>query len=227
MTTTTMRRPTTVELSPFTEPVPRVRLRIGVQGGDPLTRAGLRSMLGELHDLEATSGDGHVDIGLVVLDAVTPQGIAALHQLSAVPGVRVVVLLGEVSTEAVALAVQAGAVGLLRRREVTAESLGHLLRSVAAGEAVIPPDLLAALMPRPGAAGPTTTAPRLLAMATLTDRERDVLRMLGDGSDTREIARAMSYSERTVKTIIQDITRRFGLRNRSHAVAYAVRQGLI
>jgi DNA-binding CsgD family transcriptional regulator len=64
-------------------------------------------------------------------------------------------------------------------------------------------------------------------MATLTDRERDVLRMLGDGSDTREIARAMCYSERTVKTVIQDITRRFGLRNRSHAVAYAVRQGLI
>ena len=82
-------------------------------------------------------------------------------------------------------------------------------------------------MPRQGAAGPTATAPRLLAMATLTDRERDVLRMLGDGSDTREIARAMSYSERTVKTIIQDITHRFGLRNRSHAVAFAIRHGLI
>jgi DNA-binding NarL/FixJ family response regulator len=200
-----MRRPTTttaIELPPVTDPAPRVRLRIGVQGGDALTRAGLRSLLGELHDLEAAPADGRPDIGLVVLDAVTPQGIAALHQLSAVAGVRVVVLLGEVSTEAVALAVQAG-------------------------EAVIPTDLLAALMPRQGAAGTTSTAPRLLAMATLTDRERDVLRMLGDGSDTREIARAMSYSERTVKTVIQDITRRFGLRNRSHAVAYAVRQGLI
>jgi DNA-binding NarL/FixJ family response regulator len=61
----------------------------------------------------------------------------------------------------------------------------------------------------------------------LNDREVMVLRMLADGSNTREIAHRLNYSERTVKAIIQDITQRFGLRNRSHAVAFALRNGLI
>lgn len=58
-------------------------------------------------------------------------------------------------------------------------------------------------------------------------RETRVLTLLAEGSDTREIARRLNYSERTVKSIIGDITTRFGLRNRSHAVAYALRAGLI
>jgi DNA-binding NarL/FixJ family response regulator len=61
----------------------------------------------------------------------------------------------------------------------------------------------------------------------LSSRDLTVLRLLGEGCDTREIARHMSYSERTVKNVIQDLTRRFGLRNRSHAVAFALRNGLI
>ena len=63
--------------------------------------------------------------------------------------------------------------------------------------------------------------------ALLTDREVDVLRLLSEGWDTAEIASKLAYSERTVKNVIHDITARLQLRNRSHAVAYAVRQGLI
>jgi len=51
--------------------------------------------------------------------------------------------------------------------------------------------------------------------------------MLADGATTSEIARELSYSERTIKNAIQALTARLQLRNRSHAVAYAVRQGLI
>ncbi len=61
----------------------------------------------------------------------------------------------------------------------------------------------------------------------LDGREAAVLRLLADGSSTRDIAHRLSYSERTVKAVIQDITQRFGLRNRSHAVAFALRNGLI
>jgi len=54
-----------------------------------------------------------------------------------------------------------------------------------------------------------------------------VLRLMADGMDTGEIARNLSYSERTVKNIIYAITTRLSLRNRSHAVAYAMRAGVI
>jgi DNA-binding NarL/FixJ family response regulator len=69
--------------------------------------------------------------------------------------------------------------------------------------------------------------PKGLSFSGLSDREVEVLRLVADGRDTREIATELCYSERTIKNVIQDIVRRFGLRNRSHAVAFALRQGFI
>jgi DNA-binding NarL/FixJ family response regulator len=70
-------------------------------------------------------------------------------------------------------------------------------------------------------------APRGLTFSGLTERELGVLKLVADGLDTAEIAQQLAYSERTIKNIIHDITTRFHLRNRSHAVAFALRQGLI
>jgi DNA-binding NarL/FixJ family response regulator len=61
----------------------------------------------------------------------------------------------------------------------------------------------------------------------LTGREIAVLRLVADGLDTGEIAQTLSYSERTIKNVLHDITTRLHLRNRAHAVAYALREGLI
>ena len=70
-------------------------------------------------------------------------------------------------------------------------------------------------------------APRGIGPPRLTDRELSVLRLVADGHDTGEIANRLAYSERTIKNIIHDLTTRLNLRNRSHAVAYAVKAGLI
>jgi DNA-binding NarL/FixJ family response regulator len=61
----------------------------------------------------------------------------------------------------------------------------------------------------------------------LTDREIKVLKLLAEGLDTAEVGRRLFYSERTVKNIVHDVTSRLNLRNRTQAVAYALRQGLI
>lgn len=61
----------------------------------------------------------------------------------------------------------------------------------------------------------------------LTPRECDVLALVADGMSTREVARRMAYSERTIKNILQDLTSRLHLNNRTQAVAYAVRNGWI
>jgi DNA-binding NarL/FixJ family response regulator len=63
--------------------------------------------------------------------------------------------------------------------------------------------------------------------ASLTPREVDVLRLMAEGWDTAEIAGKLCYSERTVKNVIYAMTNRLNLRNRPHAVAYAVRAGVI
>ncbi|MGI8665881.1 MAG: response regulator transcription factor [Jatrophihabitans sp.] len=70
-------------------------------------------------------------------------------------------------------------------------------------------------------------APRGLSFAALTDRERAVLKLLSEGLAVAEISKELAYSERTIKSIVHDVTVRLGLRNRTHAVAYALREGLI
>ena len=75
----------------------------------------------------------------------------------------------------------------------------------------------------PVAGGGTVVTTR----SRLAQREVDVLRLVADGYDTAQIAHRLCYSERTVKNVLHGVTTRLQLRNRSHAVAYAVREGLI
>ena len=70
-------------------------------------------------------------------------------------------------------------------------------------------------------------APRGMTFSGLTEREIEVLRLVAEGYDTAEIAKTICFSERTIKSILHDVTTRLQLRNRAHAVAYAVREGLI
>jgi len=95
--------------------------------------------------------------------------------------------------------------------------------SAAAGDGRIPPDLLE----QAGCLQHQVLALDGMIFTDLSDRETEILRLVADGYDTSEIARRMAYSERTVKHILHDVITRLQLRNRSHAVAYALRQGLI
>jgi len=98
---------------------------------------------------------------------------------------------------------------------------------VASGAGEVPPDLLGRLLEQVGRLQRQVLAPRGLTFTGLTPRETQVLRLVADGFDTGEIALRMCYSERTVKNVLHDLTTRLQLRNRTHAVAYAVREGLI
>jgi DNA-binding NarL/FixJ family response regulator len=102
-----------------------------------------------------------------------------------------------------------------------------MIRSVAVGEGTLPPDLLGRLLDQVGRLQRQVLAPRGLTFRGLSEREVRVLRLLADGMDTAEVGRELFYSERTVKNIVHDITSRLELRNRTHAVAYAIKQGLI
>jgi DNA-binding NarL/FixJ family response regulator len=85
---------------------------------------------------------------------------------------------------------------------------------------VLAGDLLESLLPSAnGGARP--------AAATLTDREQQVLALIAAGHATREVARELCYSERTVKNVLHDVVTKLNARSRSQAVACAVREGLI
>ena len=91
----------------------------------------------------------------------------------------------------------------------------------------MPADLLGRLIDNVARIQNDLLSPRGLRVTGMADREVRILRLVADGLDTREIAGELNYSERTVKNVLHDVTTRFQLRNRSQAVAYAVREGLI
>jgi DNA-binding NarL/FixJ family response regulator len=136
-------------------------------------------------------------------------------------------VVSELDDAGLLVAVETGVSGLLRRREATPERLAAAVTSAASGDGTLAPDLLGRLMAQMSRLQRDVLAPRGIGPAGLTDRERDVLRLLADGLDTAEIAAQLAYSERTIKNIIHDLTTRLNLKNRSHAVAYAVKSGLI
>ncbi|MEV4509127.1 LuxR C-terminal-related transcriptional regulator [Dactylosporangium sp. NPDC049525] len=202
-------------------------LRVFVYAADPLSQAGITALLrgrGGLRLVDGTEVD-LADVALVVVDTVDAATVRVLGavQRDRIPGgrPRIVLVVSEIDPAGAAEALQAGAAGIVRRATVTADGLVSAIGSVASGEGVVPSDLLDGLLRRRPAEPPAA------AFGRPTEREVQVLRLLSEGCDTREVARMLSYSERTVKNVIQDVTRRFGLRNRSHAVAFALREGLI
>lgn len=195
-----------------------------VFGADPLSQAGMAAYLsGEPEiTLVAEPEVDAADVVLIVADLVDEATLRVLRAVHRDGLPRVLLLVAEVDPAGVRAAVHAGAVGILRRAASTREGLLTAIKAAAAGEGVLPPDLLGELLRQVHAEEPSAAA-----RFGPSDRERRVLVMLSEGCDTREIARVMSYSERTVKNVIEDLTRRFGVRNRPHAVAYAMRRGFI
>jgi DNA-binding NarL/FixJ family response regulator len=119
-------------------------------------------------------------------------------------------------------AVQAGLAGYLVRSDLTPEALVACLRAVTLGQSSLPPALVSGLLDAMAKSGP-----RGASVGALASRELDVLRLLADGGDTKEIATELSYSERTVKNIVHDVLVKTNCKTRAQAVAVATRQGFI
>jgi len=204
------------------------RIAVYVHADDPISQAGVASQLRprpEVRVLDTADADA-ARVALVVADKVGDRTLQLLRALQR-GGSRLVLVVADVDDNDRVSAVEAGIAGLVRRGDATPERLVSVIRSAAAGEGAVPPDLLGRLLDQVGRLQRQVLWPRGLTFAGLADREIEVLRLVADGLDTAEIAAKLSYSQRTVKNVLHDITSRLHLRNRSHAVAYALRQGLI
>jgi len=204
------------------------RINVYVHADDPISQAGVASQLRprpEVRVLEPADAD-QATVALVLADRVSERTLQVLRSRQR-GGTRVVLVVSQVDDADLVSAVEAGIAGLVRRGDATPDRLVQVIRSAAAGEGAVPADLLGRLLEQVGRLQRQVLWPRGLTFAGLADREIEVLRLVADGFDTAEIATQLSYSQRTVKNVLHDITSRLHLRNRSHAVAYALRQGLI
>lgn len=207
----------------------QTRIPVHVSASDPLSRAGTMSQLRSAADVvlvEDAALDG-AGVALVVADEVDAHTTRTVRALRRRGIERIALLVTRLDDKGLLGAIEAGVAGVIRRSEATPQNLLTAIRSVAAGDGMLPPDLLARLLQQVGELQRQVLGPRGLTFSGLTERELSVLRLLADGHDTAEVGQQLFYSERTVKNIVHDLTSRLELRNRTHAVAYAIRQGLI
>jgi DNA-binding NarL/FixJ family response regulator len=186
-----------------------------------------RSVQGQSQSVPADQRTAPPVVALIAVDSLDSAAVQVLRSATLRGCRRTALISSTIDDDALMAAVELGVSGVLRRTEATADRIVHLLQVAAAGDGSLPPDLLGRLLGQVSRMQRHVLAPRGLSHTGLSDRETQVLRLVADGKDTQEIARELSYSERTVKNVLHDVTSRLQLKNRSHAVAYALREGLI
>jgi DNA-binding NarL/FixJ family response regulator len=161
---------------------------------------------------------------IVILDTSIAGGHEFISTFANGTAVRVIACTSDCGEDSVVAAVEAGAVGYLRKETLTQDVLQAALQAAEGGAAIMAPDLLGAMLhgaPVEADGGPRFTTQRL------TEREQRVLALIAEGYPTREVAQQLCYSERTVKNVLHDVVTKLNVRSRSQAVAHAVRDGLI
>ena len=205
------------------------RLSVLVRGSDPITEAGVASQLRGRPEVWVLDQEhqADADVAIVVVEHLDQPAECAVRALRRNGCDRVVVVASQIDDGALMRAVELGVCALLRRQEATPERLASAAVCAARGDGAMAPDLLGRLLDQMSRLQQKVLAPRGIGPQGFTDREVAVLRLLAEGCDTAEIADRLAYSERTIKNVIHDLTSRMQLRNRSHAVAFAMRAGVI
>ncbi|MER6606319.1 response regulator transcription factor [Streptomyces sp. NPDC000927] len=206
------------------------RTTVALSAQDPISQAGVASQLRARPEVSVTEwaeGDTSPQIVVVVVDTVDDEVLTMLRHIQRTSTARAVLVTTDIDEQKLVSAAECGVAGVVRRAEATPEHLVQVIGTVARGEGHLPSDLLGRLLEEVGRLQGQVLGPRGLHFTGLAAREVDVLRLVAEGYDTADIATKLAYSERTIKNVLHSVMTRLQLRNRSHAVAYAMRQGLI
>lgn len=207
-------------------------IRLLLVDDHPIVRDGLLSILGTQPDFTVVgeAGDGKMAVALadqhdpdvILLDLEMPEqdGVETLRALrQRNPGVRVIVFTAYDTDERIVTAVQAGAQGYLLKG-VPRQELFNAIRVVHGGGSLLQPIVAAKLMHH-------MRQPAQPSVEPLTPREQEVLALLARGLQNKEIAAALTITERTVKFHVSAILTKLNATNRTEAVAVAAQEGLI
>jgi two-component system NarL family response regulator len=200
--------------------------RVLVVDDHALLRTGVANIINHEPDLrviaEAANGEQAVaafrehrpDVTLMDLRMPVMEGVEAVRQIRAIdPHAKVVVLTTYDADEDIARALEAGAKAYILK-DIAASALVACIHDVLAGKTYLAPSAAAKLAER-------------VTQVQLTPRELSSLRLMADGRSNKEIASALSISERTVKTHLGHLFEKLGVTSRTEAVRVATRRGLV
>jgi DNA-binding NarL/FixJ family response regulator len=211
-------------------------IRVLLVDDHTVLREGLRALLDAAPDIEvvgeAASGEEGIAAcaalhpHVVVMDVAMP-GLGGLEATLTIrrdqPDVRVLVLTQHEDPEYVRRFVRAGAAGYLLKRMAGAE-LVSAIRAAARGGLVLDPEVARAAMTDTGPSGVDAPA---RGYETLTDREKQILKLVADGRSNKEVAGVLGISVKTAMTHREHLMRKLDVHNRTELVRFALRAGVI
>ena len=205
------------------------RISVFVYADDPVSQAGLEHLLRTRVELHVVGSDqiDSAQVAIIGTEEVDDDTVRTINGIQRNGCPRVIVVATSLDESGVLAASGAGTLGMVRRRDATPEHLARVVQQVANGEASVPTDLVGQLLVAVRRLRRGVNAAPFATPVALTNREQEVVRLLAEGHDTAEIASTLCYSERTVKGVIHEVTSRLQLRNRSHVVAFALRNDMI
>jgi DNA-binding NarL/FixJ family response regulator len=211
------------------------RIRVLIVDDQPLMRAGFKSVLEASGGIEvvgeAETGEQalqrarRLDPDVVLMDVRMP-GMDGIEATRMMPRQKVLILTTFGLDEYIVDALRAGASGFLLK-DAPVEELIAAVRAVAAGDAQLSPAVTRRLLDQVARRLPKPVAHEADPLGDLTEREREVLRLMAGGLSNAEIAEALVVSEPTVKTHVSKVLQKLGLRDRVQAVIYAYENGLV
>lgn len=214
------------------------KIRVLLADDLSLIRHGIRAMFNGVEDVEIVGEAANADDaarlalelspGVVLMDQDMPgdsvRATSTIKESS--PDVEVIMMTERLDDTKALRAIEAGATGYVLK-DIPMTNLIGALRSVCNGRAFFHPEVTRKLMERLAVLSREQRARMRLETEGLTSRELDVLMELAKGGTDREIAAKFVVAEGTVKTHIHNILRKLGVRNRTQAVAFVLRKGLI
>ena len=216
-------------------------ITVAIVDDQPLIRTGLRTMLEHAPDVaivgEADDGEQAVALvgrhrpDVVLMDIRMPliDGIEATRRITADPNlaaVRVIMLTTFDLDDYVYAAIRAGASGFMLK-DARPEDILSAVRVVAAGDALLAPSVTRRLIAELAARPPETPPAPAPELAALTEREREVLALVGRGLSNAEIAERLYVSPATAKTHVSHIMTKLYARDRAQLVVLAYESGLV
>lgn len=189
---------------------------------DSLIREGMQAHIAASGSARTADPGSRADVLLVFAGTVSESTLVSIRdgvRSSMNPRLRTILVAGSITETQVVRAVEYGLSGLLLHSDVSYAAIMEAIER-SGRESVLPGfamHTLAAYVRRT----------RQQSAEGLSQRDLEVLRMIADGAETAEIADRLRYSERTIKNILNGMMKRLSLRNRAHAVSYAMRAGLI
>ncbi len=204
-------------------------IRVALVDDHKIVRRGLSAYFAAQPDIvvvgEASSGEEALQLAeswqvdVIVIDVLMPGGIDGIETTRRLkrllPHAQIIILSGYADDARVIGALRAGAITYVEK-DSQPEQLLEAVRGAVQGKAIFEPTLMQRII----------QAQTMKSSDVLTEREREVLRLLAEGLTNAEIAVRLSVSEETVKTHVAGILRKLGLAHRTQAAIYALRNGL-